>query len=352
MTDKAKTDWKSVKILENLGVSDKVLLTGAGFTANFGTPLAKDMWYLIQNHIRSNKHLEEKSELMEAMDHYIENFDYESAYFHIMKENQSKEHQEAMHKAIVNAYKHIDNVLRNCISDKTYEVNIGKLRELFFKFFRKANGKSFYFTLNQDLFNKRILNEYHPILPDMHQKQNFTTLNTAFTDKDYILMPSKDEMIEKILHDGEDRLRYEKYFYMKLHGSQDWISSDRKQLMIIGGNKLKQISDYPLLSWYYQIFNSILSLKNRKLLIIGYGFHDDHINNVIGDAIKDHGLKIYIITPNPREDFHIRLGSDIPKRESVWIKPKKLSEVLPKDSSGTEDYRELLKEFFGLNLHS
>jgi len=41
---------------------------------------------------------------------------------------------------------------------------------------------------------------------------------------------------------------------------------------------------------------------SRKLFIIGYGFRDRHINEIIADSVKKYGLKLYVISPtNPKE---------------------------------------------------
>ena len=90
MTDKEKVDWESVEILESLDVSEKVLLTGAGFTANFGTPLAKEMWSLIHNHIAAKQNIQNKSHLMKTMNKFAGDYDYESAYCNIMKKNNQR----------------------------------------------------------------------------------------------------------------------------------------------------------------------------------------------------------------------------------------------------------------------
>jgi SIR2-like protein len=85
--------------------------------------------------------------------------------------------------------------------------------------------------------------------------------------------------------------------YIKLHGSIDIKQSDREMMLVIGGNKAANISKQPLLKWYHEIFQSQLKLKNARLMIIGYSFGDAHINEMIFSGIGA-GLKIFIVDPH------------------------------------------------------
>ncbi len=62
--------------------------------------------------------------------------------------------------------------------------------------------------------------------------------------------------------------------------------------MVIGHAKSEQIKCEPLLNWYFELFNQQLNVTNTKLLVIGYGFNDEHINKAISEVSQ---LKIYII---------------------------------------------------------
>src|SRR5439155_13282313 len=91
---------------------------------------------------------------------------------------------------------------------------------------------------------------------------------------------------------------------IKLHGSMNWQREvGGRKVMIIGGGKLTQIRSEPLLDWYYKIFKQVLSRKNQRLLVIGYGFGDPHINDVILKSVREHGLRLYVVSPHEPEDF-------------------------------------------------
>ena len=96
--------------------------------------------------------------------------------------------------------------------------------------------------------------------------------------------------------------------YVKLHGSMEWLSNDGSFRPVIGTQKAKIIEREPLLKWYGQLFWQALTARpNRKLVVVGYGFRDRHINDTIAEACKTYGLKVYVVSPEDPEEFHRRL---------------------------------------------
>lgn len=59
---------------------------------------------------------------------------------------------------------------------------------------------------------------------------------------------------------------------------------------------------------------------------MGYGFGDEHINNVIADAIRDCGLKLYVVSPKLPSEFREMLtplnsfvaGRDVHRGTELW----------------------------------
>jgi hypothetical protein len=85
--------------------------------------------------------------------------------------------------------------------------------------------------------------------------------------------------------------------YFKLHGSINWRANGHVGRMIImGGDKEAQIKRYPVLRKYREEFETRLSQSGARLMVIGYGFNDQHINNAIGRAVEK-GLKVFIVDP-------------------------------------------------------
>lgn len=85
--------------------------------------------------------------------------------------------------------------------------------------------------------------------------------------------------------------------YFKLHGSSNWRTRDNSSLLIMGGNKSADIATSELLSWYEQQFRDALREPRARLMVIGYGFADRHINNDIRDGASA-GMKLFVIDPN------------------------------------------------------
>jgi hypothetical protein len=82
----------------------------------------------------------------------------------------------------------------------------------------------------------------------------------------------------------------------KLHGSSNWRDQEGSEVMILGGAKATAIQRFPVLSWYADVFRSSLFQPGARLMIIGYGFRDGHINAALESAV-DAGLKVFIIDP-------------------------------------------------------
>jgi hypothetical protein len=100
------------------------------------------------------------------------------------------------------------------------------------------------------------------------------------------------------VHDGSQP-------YFKLHGSSNWQGQDGGSMLIMGGNKAREIKLWPILSWYQQQFENYLFRPEARLMVIGYGFRDSHINETIIRAVNEHGLQVFIIGPDGSDQARI-----------------------------------------------
>jgi hypothetical protein len=64
----------------------------------------------------------------------------------------------------------------------------------------------------------------------------------------------------------------------------------------MGGNKASDIDTVPLLTWYRDEFKRLTCQPSTRLMIVGYGFQDAHINAVIHTA-SGAGASIFIVDP-------------------------------------------------------
>lgn len=91
----------------------------------------------------------------------------------------------------------------------------------------------------------------------------------------------------------------------KLHGSSNWTDSESGSLLVIGGDKSRAIRSHAVLAWYFEQFRQYLSNLSSSLFVIGYGFRDPHVNDVIIEAVQRYRLKFFVIDPS---------GSDVVRR--------------------------------------
>jgi hypothetical protein len=298
-----------------------VLLLGAGFTKNFGGLLADEMWAEIFNH---NK-VQVQPRIKKLM---LNNFDYEEIYYSVLECLEDKEglfpsiefkieEKEAIKEATKFAYKCIDEILIRHIIDPLppYPFFLSNVNDLIstFKFQRldyklrlkeetyniiSKEDKNFIFTLNQDLFFERLYrnNDFCQLsIPGIENDSDWFTykFNKPLESKDYRKLPTED----KLKFTKDDLFERGEFFLIKLHGSYNWISSNGSDMMVIGRGKIKQIKSEPLLDYYFDIFNTVLSQGQCCLIVIGYGFGDEHINSVISHAVENNGLRIYVLSP-------------------------------------------------------
>lgn len=330
-----------------------ILLTGAGFTHNFGGPLADGMWAIVFNHSKVQKQTRVKN-LM------LQDFDYESIYHKILKaesieeffsdEDTSADDKNAIRTAVFEAYKHLDNKLLNISSPCP---NISKVNELIERFTSKRSEKSFFFTLNQDLFIERHFRPSanckpfsYPGIKMIPDRASSLKRKSPLEQNDFIRLPDENaiETAKLAFTSSTD------FHYIKLHGSYGWTSSDGSDMLVIGQDKVHRINNEPLLSWYLEIFKDSLRQDDVKLLTIGYSFRDEHVNKIIVDSVKNNHLKLYVLSPERPKEFIDRMS----KSEIEGLIVSNLSgyfqynllQIFPEDQSETEDYKKIVSSLF------
>jgi hypothetical protein len=324
-----------------------ILFTGAGFTHNFGAPLAKGMWTLIFNHeeVQGQRRIKE---LMQS------DYDFESIYDAVLNGNFAADEKQAIMNAVKAAYEKLDAIIRNW-SFKTnapYPVNIYQVQN-FIDLFSKRNQKGFVFTINQDLFLERhYYNGERPIIPGIQTKQNLfsSTFREPLGEGDYSELPS----IEKLEKCRDKIIGEHRFFYIKMHGSQNWRKANKTNQIVIGRGKKQQIEEEPLLNWYFELFKEALLQKDKRILFVGYGFGDEHINRIIAKAIGEYSVGIHIICPNDVDIFHAEIlkrdfGKDIWKGLSGYYQCS-LTQLFPTDQSESQEYDDLRRQFFGIKV--
>ncbi|NQU82592.1 MAG: SIR2 family protein [Parcubacteria group bacterium] len=315
-----------------------ILLTGAGFSKNFGGFLGREMWSKIFNNPKLTGVPSIKKELRT-------NFDFESVYANVLRGSGfSVGDRDVFQEVIIDAYDDMDKMLGQyrSSSNDPYQIDFAGVSRFLALFVVSSGGGrevGLHFTLNQDLFLENRVGRRALGLGSLQYKNYTDAINAGRIDSSLeVRLPTRkfiDEFEEKYASD---------LLYIKLHGSSGWLSSTGSRQMVLGNNKLADIMQEPLLEWYFEIFEEALYRDGVKLFICGYGFRDSHINERIVKAVREHGLKIYIISPTvPEElqDFLIgkpstsgQIWSENEDGKSIWSAvdgyfPYEMKEIFP-----------------------
>jgi hypothetical protein len=324
--------------------TNRFLLTGAGFTHNFGGPLASELWAMIMNHPR----IQQTPTLRQLL---LQNFDFEDVYNSVMEGLYPVDVKESLERAVNEVYDAIDEIIRDYrfTTESRFSVNIYKLQEFIAAFSGSRKRPGFFFTLNQDLFVERhYYNGPRPQIPGVQRRQDWfsSTFRMPLAPSDYCLVPSQSELREQ----KNNSLSSNKFYYLKLHGSSNWKSSLRPRQMVIGRAKEIQINIEPLLGWYFEIFETILNNGDARLLVIGYGFADTHVNDVIANAVTRNALRLYILSPESPGTFNQNLQKQH-RGVEIWgglggYYQSTLAKLFPADQSETAAWRSIKRQFF------
>ncbi len=322
--------------------SKRTILTGAGWTRNWGGRLAAELWEDLIGH----KAIQSNSRLRELL---LDELSFEAALGIVQAEPFTADDRQVFESALLDAFIAMDREVAQ-IPDPW--INIYKVQELLFRFCgRRAQGinAGYMFTLNQDLWPERYLyNEYvsgalNPALPAMRGRPNqrlFTT-DIGYYSGEFLMQPIAEPAAQGQLHGH--------FNVIKLHGSFNWRTADARHALVVGTEKSGQIAASPLLAWYFDIFRKVLSVGGARLMVMGYGFGDEHVNAVISDAIDRHGLKLFIWDTGANLKDRVLAAPCGPRlwRGLLSIMSRPMIEVFPSSQAETQEYRRIQESFFG-----
>ena len=121
-----------------------ILLSGAGFTRDFGGYLGSEMWAVIfrQPEVRQHPNLRKRM---------LERLDYESLYHEVLSsESYTSDEKGSLTKAIRNAYQEMRELI--CQGDLSRNSAAAAVCRAFIaRFDGSGHERGFFFTLNQDL---------------------------------------------------------------------------------------------------------------------------------------------------------------------------------------------------------
>lgn len=259
-----------------------ILLTGAGFSSNWGGPLASELF----NTIIGDQDIDDRTrDLL---------FDSRGSFEMVLADLQASTDTEdkKRHDALITSVVGIFNGMNQTFMQTQFELEKPPSYEhTLARFLSRFHA---IFTLNQDAL---IELHYNPVLglpmnwgglrhPGMRYIQPYRPSGTPH-DKFAIMEPNP---ADKTFPVGVQP-------YVKLHGSVNWVESNvGSRILIMGGMKTVSIGRFPILTWYHEEFRRMLSRPDARLMVIGYGFGDAHINDAIAEGLKA-GLKLFIVDP-------------------------------------------------------
>jgi len=281
-----------------------ILLTGAGFTKNFGGLLAVEVWSRIFNHtsVRGVPGLASKVSVLAP--------DFEAVYDEVVVRDPTTDEAKAVHKATLAAYDTLDQKLQDPMGPQS-KLDVARIGEMVKLCGPTKDTKEvgFLFTLNQDLLPERkTVGKLHfgdpQILGFGGLPGHYGTYleqgdGAPLTKKDVRRCPSQ----EQIEHGAPSWLHGGQFYWVKLHGSSNWRDAAGNDLMVLGHGKMGQIQAEPLLSWYWGLFKSALLSRRHRLFVIGYSFRDEHVNEVIAESVATKATELVVVNPAPWEQF-------------------------------------------------
>lgn len=313
----------------DLNPSKFALLTGAGFTKDFGGFLASEMHERILNHRRID-------EIPRVRELLLDDFDYESVYSKILNDIQSSEQEkQVLLEILVDVLVLLDDYTKDyCHNERESRgVAWGGVHAILHVCNAVSNKKGYHFTTNQDIFLERQTGRRSGFVPCIGGNQAGLRPRQQLQSSHYISLPNAEE-IERLKQQFNSSGDLQ---YIKLHGSLGWISANGGSTMVVGKAKLIEIEKEPILQLYYhEIFKPVVFQGGCHLLVVGYSFGDKHINDAIVEAAREHDLKLFVITPSGPEVLKQNLERVDP---ILWKKCKYIKGGIKELSPYGQDHR-------------
>lgn len=287
-------------------MANRILLLGAGFSRNWGGPLASEMF----DSLLGEPEVEHDAELRRVLWEHKDAGGFESALAKVQDDLRLnpgapdlKRRLDAFQAAIHRIFAALD---RGFAARPSWEFTIERARTLL------ATLVEFdaIFTLNQDLLFERFYFNHSVMLERPNHWNGVVAPGVREArDGSFPYDPAKSRWTPLPSSKFEVNERSQPYF--KLHGSWRWFDGAGQQMMVMGASKPATISAHPVLGWYQEEFRRRLS-GDTRLMVVGYGFRDPHINETILNTAGGGELKMFLIDP---------LGVDAANPDRVLLNP-------------------------------
>jgi hypothetical protein len=325
------------------------LLTGAGFSANWGGWVASEAF----EYLLGCPEIMSDQSLRDLLWKYQASGGFEDALAELQRGHSQGFAEQWSERQLI--------AFQGCVGRMFDDLNQGFLNRRDLEFSRTDASRmvrSFLmrfdviFTLNQDILlehfycsDKVVQRQVRPEIPGLERIQHSEPLHAeSLSRATWRPRPAADF-----------RTTAGSQPYVKLHGSSNWFGNDGSRVMIIGGAKQQEIGHTAILKWYLQLFEEMLSRPDSRLMVIGYGFRDDHVTAAI-DKAAGQGLKMFVIDPrgariayemnDTRKRGQIVQTSNLElllQRAVIGGSRRRLSEIFGHDET---EYKKIMR-FFG-----
>lgn len=305
-----------------------VLLTGAGFSRNWGGWLSNELIGDLLTRLGSDKEL---TDFLQKANNFEEVISFS-------KGNTVLGLTPERYKKYTEAIKESFSAMNSSYLDRSFEFCTDVNRSVA-RFLRKFDS---IFTLNQDLllelnYGVSETGDKSPTFPGVNPPPNWrpgardaSTLNDTWTASNSLSSTSNMQPI------------------YKLHGSVNWIDKNNNELLIIGDNKSQAINKHQLLSQYIAELEKTLMTPGVRLMVIGYSFQDQHINKIITDCWIKNRFEMYLVEPmgakilKSQDSRKIDQSTLLQLIQLCGISTRPLSETFREDQL---EYKKLLRFF-------
>jgi hypothetical protein len=324
--------------------SNHHLLLGAGFSRNWGGLLADE----VVDFLLSSPELSSDAGVRDII---WTNSDagFESALEQVQRDFRANPKSrdacvrlERMQSAISRMFQDMNEGFYNELSFESHSNRTGTVREFLTRF-------ETIFTLNQDLLLEHHYKDNYDISLESPHRWNGLQIPGMRR------LPADEPLFDKSwararwlpLPDTEYQVDEHCQPYFKLHGSCNWIASKGEPILIIGGGKEESITNYQILRRYFAEFVTRVCQPNARLVVIGCGFKDHHINKVIAPGVYEYGLKLFVIAPKARDLAKV-LTSSVHGGASMAVYGYDLEDIFRKGVAGVS--QRPLRETFGSDV--
>ncbi|MFD1561701.1 SIR2 family protein [Paraburkholderia silviterrae] len=257
-------------------------LLGAGFTRNWGGWLGSEAF----EYLLGCPEVTSSPSIKELLWRFSEVGGFESALAELRgRATRDPKRHSADFQGLETAIRSMFKAMDHCISRlANFDIGLGdgSVRKFLGRF-------DAIFTLNQDLLLEyQYLQRWDGVeLPGMRlsSKAGPSPCGVPWTDQ---WAPANET---------EFRVTASRQPCFKLHGSCNWVESVDGPLLIAGGENARTLGLPRILDWYHRQFAHYVYQPDHRLMIIGYGFRDTYVNEVIATAVAENGLQLYVIAP-------------------------------------------------------